>query len=116
MSILIKGMEMPKAGQTITIAVNWDGSLYARLEPVGDWCPLVSVPTPHGRLIDADEYCTEMKARQDNCAVWRDRARENDDDELYVRAEEALATFIEAKLTLDKMPTIIEAEAETDAK
>jgi len=47
MSILIKGMEMPKAGQTITIVENIDGKIYGRLEPVGDWCQLVgysSVP------------------------------------------------------------------------
>lgn len=27
--------------------------------PRPDWCPLVEVPTPHGRLIDADELKKE---------------------------------------------------------
>ncbi len=22
--------------------------------PIPDWCPLINIPTPHGRLIDAD--------------------------------------------------------------
>ena len=61
------------------------------------------------RLIDADAYKAEMKTRQDACAEWLDEAKADGNEEQYVRAEQALATFIEAKLTLDKMPTI-EAE------
>lgn len=56
MSVLIKGMEMPKAGQTIEIAQNVDGNMFARLEPSFDsWHEIIAVPAPHGRLIDADE-------------------------------------------------------------
>lgn len=58
------------------------------------------------RLIDADAYRAEMKIRQDACAEWRDEAKACCDTELYVRADGALATFVEAKMTLDKMPTI----------
>ena len=61
MSILIKGMEMPKDCNKCPMTV--DG--YCRIigYPNGDaiikrykplWCPLVEVPK-HGRLIDADE-------------------------------------------------------------
>lgn len=63
MSVLIKGMDMPKScfhcyfcnfGQcklnpNITVIKNWlDKTLYKK-------CPLVGVPTPHGRLIDENE-------------------------------------------------------------
>lgn len=58
------------------------------------------------RLIDADAYKAEMKQRQDACAEWRDEAKARCDTELYIRADGALATFVEAKLTLDKMPTV----------
>ena len=58
------------------------------------------------RLVDADAYKAEMKQRQDACAEWRDDAKADGNEELYARAEQALATFVEAKLTLDKMPTI----------
>lgn len=58
------------------------------------------------RLIDADAYKAEMKQRQDACAECRDEAKACCDTELFVRADGALSVFIEAKLTLDKMPTI----------
>lgn len=51
--ILIRLDEMPQAGQSITIAENIDGSLFARLEPVGIFHPIVVIP-PHGELISKD--------------------------------------------------------------
>lgn len=73
MSILIKGMEMPKGCMGCLFCKNgspseWD--LYCGIDNkhVGNWddkhlnngwrrpdCPLVKVPTPHGPLIDAEE-------------------------------------------------------------
>ena len=53
MSILIKGMEMPKEGTIIAI-YKIDGKLYATRGLSGKLYPFVPVP-PHGRLIDADE-------------------------------------------------------------
>lgn len=63
MSILIKGMEMPKKIEpelVIEFADGIDGTRYARLYhyqygSLTDWFEAVSVP-PHGRLIDADAY------------------------------------------------------------
>lgn len=74
MSILIKGMEMPTncadcplnydqmaCGVTGTgwwsdsmVLLNFD-SYKERLQD----CPLISIPTPHGRLIDADELANK---------------------------------------------------------
>lgn len=60
MSVLIRGMEMPKGCSECRFAV--DGWCYAYGKPNVDalsdkgrtnWCPLVPVPL-HGRLIDAD--------------------------------------------------------------
>jgi hypothetical protein len=28
--------------------------------PRPNWCPLIEIPTPHGRLIDADELMVEI--------------------------------------------------------
>ena len=61
MSILIKGMEMPALCQECDLYI--EGACYAKgyrdyrsimdmSKP--DDCPLIEVPTPHGRLIDAD--------------------------------------------------------------
>lgn len=42
MSVLIKGMDMPKAGTTITVC-ELEGQLYASVDGTG-LCPLVPVP------------------------------------------------------------------------
>lgn len=64
MSVLIKGMEMPKNCAECEFHQSgypdWcDLSIRARdihnTEIRQEWCPLVEVPTPHGQLIDADE-------------------------------------------------------------
>ena len=57
MSILIKGMEMPKKGYK-DIRIHADGSwtAYAETVPYNDiYGAAVEVPTPHGRLIDAEK-------------------------------------------------------------
>lgn len=70
MSILIKGIKMPRACQVCPLG-HWDKldkligcEIVRRYVPKDDiefwekdkpsWCPIVEVPTPHGRLIDAD--------------------------------------------------------------
>ena len=64
MSVLVKGMEMPQNCDKCrfqsalklycdAMPYNFCGNTYDIERP--DWCPLISIPTPHGRLIDADE-------------------------------------------------------------
>ena len=68
MSVIIKGMKMPKSCDSCDLIQFDDEGLEAHcpLSPYYRWCgtppdyrpegcPLVEVPTPHGRLIDADE-------------------------------------------------------------
>ena len=66
MSILIKGMEMPKNCEECAIK-SWDTEDYVCpfsgvstlcISRQAD-CPLVPVP-PHGRLIDADRFSTVL--------------------------------------------------------
>ena len=69
MSVLIKGMEMPKSCDECRIMVFEDTNCIPELfcgcqivfkaHPQGvghrpDYCPLIEVPTPHGDLIDRD--------------------------------------------------------------
>lgn len=60
MSILIKGMEMPKPNDILYVGENiMTADLYVRnVSQGGDeevvWYPLIEIP-PHGRLIDGDE-------------------------------------------------------------
>ena len=61
MSILIKGMEMPKD----CLSCRWHHrtgvcTLTGVVTNTGKDCPLVPVPTPHGRLIDASDLSFSM--------------------------------------------------------
>lgn len=74
MSVLIKGMKMPeKCGScdlfhvespmhcTVVKGHKTVGAPYGMPRP--DWCPLVEIPEPHGRLIDADRVTAESIKR-----------------------------------------------------
>ena len=58
------------------------------------------------RLIDANAYAAEMKTRQDACLELMNAAREMDNEEMYGQKSAAFSVFVEAKLTLDAMPTV----------
>lgn len=116
--VYIKGMEMPKNCDVCpfnVFKICLINTLQEGKYTVTHSCPLIPVPD-HGRLIDADAYKAEMKKRQDACAEWRDDIKSGGGygTELYHRADSFLGAMCEAKLTLDKMPTIIPADKEAD--
>ena len=111
MSILIKGMEMPKncadcplnydqmaCGVTGTgwwsdsmVLLNFD-SAKERLQD----CPLIEIPTPHGRLIDADfeeQHYTSMTANPTPDVTEQDRRNSL----IIVEALRMAKTIIEAE-------------------
>ena len=54
MSVLIRGMEMPeRCGACFLRVGGCKQRIYMEQRP--KYCPLVEIPTPHGRLIDADK-------------------------------------------------------------
>ena len=61
-----------------------------------DWCPLIEIPTPHGRLIDADKLMVEIMD-SDLDHLQRDDWKE------------VIQIVVDA-------PTVIEAEGETDGR
>ena len=93
MSVLVKGMSIPDNcelcafetgfGFCLAKSDNFCGYTNDRKRP--EWCPLVEVPGPHGRLIDADALDYKLGAS---------------DRDIYV------------KYTLEEEPTVIEAEDE----
>ena len=102
MSILIKDMEMPKSCYRCPMA-NDDFYLCGATEKYlendseerrPDWCPLVEIPTPHGRLIDADAVNKAMDERIEKL---------KDDKSIYEASCVATALDMFA-------PTVIEAE------
>lgn len=113
MSVLIKGMKMPNnCGECVLCnAVKDDeydceintychatSESLESLDVRGDWCPLVDVPTPHGRLVD----CKTLK---DDLAVLLER-NEKLIDEWLANAIDDL---------IDELPTIIDRQAAIDA-
>lgn len=65
MSLIIKGMEMPQAGDMI-ICGQIDGKLQCTIVTRGKptkWCEVSEVSAPHGRLIDADALQEEADSR-----------------------------------------------------
>lgn len=99
MSILIKGMKMPKncaeceISQAYDIRSTWcplTFSTQAELKKQ-DNCPLIEVP-PHGRLIDADALIMS--------------------DKPVSRMMMFGGQFVYTQSEIDEAPTIIEAESE----
>lgn len=63
------------------------------------------------RLIDADAYAKEMRDRQDACeAAINAESYEGETFSLRQHWEGVFAAFVEAKLTLDSMPTVEKQE------
>ena len=55
MSVLIKGMKMPKDCVSCRWHARWGCEITHLVTNSAQRCPLVEVPTPHGRLIDAEK-------------------------------------------------------------
>ena len=107
--ILIKNMEIPKDYKYVDVRIFCDGTATTSSaeEPFYKRMDVVEVPTPHGKLIDADAYHKEIRERYESARECYKGAKT---DDIKARAESALFTFTECSLTLRKMPTIIEAE------
>ena len=121
MSILIKGVEMPKDCMFCPMA-HWNkidrltgcevvgGKRYApEMDTVywesghrPDWCPLVEVPK-HGRLIDAD-------ALMDGWMHLRDAIKYGNKNAEQQRHSYSTMMMYEIANEIDDAPTIIEAE------
>ena len=111
MSILIKGIEMPQCCQdcplnydqmecAVTGTAWWSDSMVlvgfdSEKERLYD-CPLIEVPTPHGRLIDADALIADLVKYQN---MLDPESREN-----------ARVLSVKSYLTLARGEAIIEAE------
>ena len=77
MSILIKGMQMPKNCSECPVAlsgkycrINKTHTTYIKLPMRPEHCPLVELPKHHGRLIDADRL---MRVYEDRLEKVADR-------------------------------------------
>lgn len=85
MSVLIKGMDMPK--NCVTCHLNKGGLFCPAMpdnfcgycsdseeDPIPNWCPLVEVPDNHGRLIDASrviDVIDILEEKGESEALWK---------------------------------------------
>ena len=98
MSVLIKGMEMPMSGDVLDILVFPNGEVQKRCSVnafhLVRKASAVPVPTPHGRLIDADSLIAEHE------------------EAAYSHAGASYGFHMAARSWVMQAPTIIEAEVE----
>ena len=114
MSVMIRGMEMPSGCNTCQLHVLCFDYYVCRAKKLerGGYldvddqviagrrhrcCPLVEIPTPHGRLIDADEHIKSLKE-----GFCGERCRRNHDCfncgiDGYIRIVENEPTVVEAE-------------------
>ena len=112
MSVLINGMEMPSGCYTCPIIYSEDGAFDFEcpfnsyfhwhnaedvINYIPDSCLLVEVPTPHGRLIDADAL---LRVIEENSYRLRGVTNSTENGMFLTGIRQAI----------DESPTIIEAE------
>lgn len=69
----------------------------------------VPVP-PHGDLIDRAALRESFRESIEECHKWADEMREAGNEEMVIRAEQSLGTFVECSLRAKSAPTVIPAE------
>lgn len=91
MSLIIKGIDLPKKGTNIVLTIyGRDGTYYARTYPSGSRIKdeAIQIPEDHGRLIDASELIKS-----------------------YMRGTKTgIDDFYDTIDIIDNAPTILEAE------
>ncbi len=107
MSLIIRGVNLPKkCGNCpcydyidyICLADDCEAGFdVENPEERSEHCPLVKIPTPHGRLIDADEL---LKTIEENSYMLRN----------YISSTEKGMFLTGIRQAIDEASTIIEAE------
>lgn len=81
MGVYIKGMDMPRSCKDCLLRSAEPNFLCSATNtnimahicffnpPRPKGCPLVEIPTPHGRLVDADEITKDMNTFQDSFVI-----------------------------------------------
>ena len=118
MSILIKGIEMPKEGWYLDLVITSDGVVrfYGDEEEV-QIAEAVELPD-HGDLIERDSVLASFKESLESCKEWRKEIAEDREDyaEMMARIDNTAATFVECSIRLKKAPVVIPAERSGDGE
>ena len=121
MSLLIKGMKMPKDCRECLMQVyyssgkTWckpaDRLLAEDYKPIPfdgrpDWCPMVELPEKHGRLIDGDELFKQMNIAIDMMSGMMKAIGAEDDEGMQME----LKAYRDIRDGIKDYETVIEAE------
>lgn len=92
MSTMIKGMNMPLSCEKCPLCYDYlhcsiDDSLSMFLYSRNPNCPLVDIPTPHGRLIE-ERYSGELQAKRPEGIFIIYYSADEDPDRFILEAEE----------------------------
>lgn len=103
MSVLIKGMEMPKDCDTCKFSDINDCKLWAIMDvgKIHPECPLVEIPAKHGRLIDEDNVIDAIHERLRTLQSHKEFTKKHDDIDLL-----GVMPYIA------KIQSVVEAEGE----
>lgn len=117
MSVLIKGMEMPKNCLECNIKA-WEDGFNVYVCPFSGMpclsigiqydCPLVGLPEKHGRLIDGDELFKQMNTAIAMMSGMIKAIGAEDDDGMQME----LKAYRDIRNGIKDYPTLIEAEGE----
>ena len=94
MSIIVKGMDMPTSCGMCRLADKWADDtdevyIECLIGHTFNDCPLVEIPTPHGRLIE-EHYPGELKAKHAEGVFIIYRSADEDTDR-FILEEEAIS-------------------------
>ena len=106
MSVIVRGMKMPKdCFECMVDCPVGTQRFIVTGRPRG--CPLIEIPTPHGRLIDADKFEFEMNDKL-LVALTEKYGEEEAKGGLHFSFRDCISN-------IQFQPTVIEAEGEIDA-
>lgn len=119
MSVIVRGMEMPKScskcgwfdmgggdGYRCTL-LRKSFDMWNKISVARDKnCPLINIPTPHGRLIDADKFEFEMNDKL-LIALTEKYGEKEAQSGLHF-------SFRDCICNIQYQPTVIEAEGSKD--
>ena len=114
MSILIRGMKMPKNCEACDLCYDYVYCMAAsnvfkiNFETRPKECPLVEVPAPHGRLIDADRFEDDLIKEKTRLVYLSDHSRD------FNYMEQAFVVNNAILFLSETQQTIIEAEGEKE--
>lgn len=108
MSFIVKGLDIPKEGQMLSINIYPDGKVTYNLDLE---CKQIAVakpvPTPHGRLMDADRMRNEESERYAIMMFGLADTKELPPSVVSLLNEAVRRQVI---ALIESMPTVIEAE------